>query len=275
MIVRPFTFLTGLLFALSGAYLFVVKHQSQALEGQLEQVAESSRQDEQSIRVLQAQWALEADPSRIAALAAQFTGLQPMKPGQLVTLGSLASSLPAPGSAAPFSNPQDEVPAIPGAGNAPAAPAGPPIEVQGHLAAVQASKAVTMASAAPAKPAPSTQQLADNAAPSATVQSRRPLRPRATERHASERLASVKGVPHNLPEAMVRQAAAHATGAFYAASASAIAPAGPASHQARMLPMGAQVVRVRATAEAAVEPQPASSLSGGSLLGMAQTGSQN
>ncbi|WP_442865523.1 hypothetical protein [Acidocella sp. MX-AZ03] len=59
----------------------MVKHQSRALENQLEQVAETSRHDEQSIRVLQAQWALEADPSRIAALAAQFTGLQPMKPG--------------------------------------------------------------------------------------------------------------------------------------------------------------------------------------------------
>ncbi len=141
MIVRPFTFLAGLLFALSGAYLFVVKHQSQGLEDQMEQLAESSRQDEQAIRVLQAQWALEADPSRIASLAAQFTGLQPMKPGQLVTLASLASSLPAPGSAAPFNNPQDEVPAIPGTGDAPAAPFGPPIEVQGHVAAATGGQA--------------------------------------------------------------------------------------------------------------------------------------
>ncbi|HTQ69959.1 MAG TPA: hypothetical protein VMH92_00495 [Acidocella sp.] len=278
MIVRPFTFLAGLLFALSGAYLFVVKHQSQALEDQLEQVAEGSRQDEQSIRVLQAQWALEADPSRIAALAAQFTGLQPMQPGQLVTLASLASSLPAPGSAAPYSNPQDEVPAIPGAGNAPAAPSGPPIEVQGHLAAAQEGRAVTTASAVPARPAPATQQLADNAAPSATVPPRRPVHPRATERHAAARLASAESVPHALPEALVRQAAAHrvqAPSALYAASASAIAPAGSASHQTRMLPMGAQVMRVRATAEAAVEPQLAAPLGGGSLLGMAQTGSQN
>ena len=64
MIVRPFTLITGMMFVLSGAYLFVVKHHSEVLDDQLTQVTQATRQDEQSIRVLQAQWALEADPSR-------------------------------------------------------------------------------------------------------------------------------------------------------------------------------------------------------------------
>ncbi len=274
MIVRPFTFLTGLLFVLSGAYLFVVKHQSQALEDQLEQVAENSRQDEQAIRVLQAQWALEADPSRIAALAAQFTGLQPMKPGQLVTVASLAGSLPAPGSAAPVSNPEDQVPAMPGNGNVPAAPSGPPIEVQGHTSA-QPGKIAATASATPASPA---QELADNAAPSASMQLHRPARARTVPRHATERLASTETAFRNLPEAPVHQAAAHPvpqSSALYAASASAGVPELPAARQARALPMGAQVVRVRATAAPAVDTPVASPMNTGSLLGMAQTGSQN
>lgn len=276
MIVRPFTFLTGLLFALSGAYLFVVKHQSQALEDRLEQVAETSRQDEQAIRVLEAQWALEADPSRIASLAAQFTGLQPMKPGQLVTLASLASSLPAPGSAAPFSNPEDVVPAIPGAGNVPTAPSGPPIEVRGHVADAQKASGIAMASAVPAKPAVVNEQVADNAVPAVKPVEHRQVRPRITEPHA--RLASADIVPHPTPLVRARPVAAHPArppSALYVASASAIAPAPLAPRQERAQPMGAQVVRVRATAEPVVDAPPAMASGGGSLLGMAQTGSQN
>lgn len=285
MIVRPLTFLAGILFALSGAYLFVVKHQSQSLEDQLEQVAEFSRQDEQAIRVLQAQWALEADPSRIASLAAQFTGLQPMKPGQLVTLASLANTLPAPGSPAPFSNPQNEVPAMPGGGNAAPVPSGPPIEVQGHVASVQSSQPEVTASAAPVNAKVQDEQVADNTVAVMALPKPPPPRPHG-EDHRQARLAGSGAVAHGKDEARVRQAAAHAeraSSALYEASNSAAPPpayeasarAAPQLASRRALPMGAQVVRVRATAQAAVEAPPAAPLGGGSLLGMAQTGSQN
>ena len=107
MIVRPLTFITGLMFVLSGAYLFAVKHESNVLNDKLAQLVQATRQDEQSTRVLQAQWALEADPSRLAALAAQFTTLKPMQPKQLTTLAALGSDLPAPGSPVPGINPAD------------------------------------------------------------------------------------------------------------------------------------------------------------------------
>lgn len=282
MIVRPFTFLTGLLFALSGAYLFVVKHQSESLQDQHEQYAEAARQDEQSIRVLQAQWALEADPSRIAALAAQFTGLQPMKPGQLVTMASLASSLPPPGSAAPFSNPQDQIPAMPGAGAAPATPSGPPIEVQGHVAsATQAGKPVAGTSAPtqmaanaapqvlrPAKPHPAKAEnriaSASNTANMAANTARKPAR---SETHlASARPATGSSALYETPEQR-------------AALPKASAPQAPvvqtSAHGSGTVPMGAQVMRVRADAAPAPQPAPAAPAEGGSLLGMAQTGSQN
>nr|WP_295743239.1 hypothetical protein [uncultured Acidocella sp.] len=277
MIVRPLTFLTGLLFAISGAYLFMVKHQSRALENQLEQVAETSRHDEQSIRVLQAQWALEADPSRIAALAAQFTGLQPMKPGQLVTLADLASTLPPPGSAAPFSNPEDEVPALPGSEAIPA-PNGPAIEVQGHVAtAIQAGHSVAPA-AAPAKPA---ERVAEIAVPHEAAPAHADARAHPPAHHPVARLAREEAAPHHL-SAPVREAAARPlASSLYQPGGSAIAPAAPAPRERQpvaaqrpSLPMGAQVVRVRATAQPA-EPAPTAPLGGGSLLGMAQTGSQN
>ena len=103
--IRPFTLITMLLAALSGAYLFAVKHQAQVLDDQIAALSQSSRLDAMRIRVLQGQWSLETDPTRLQQLAAQFTSLQPMKPAQLVTLAALVSGLPAAGSAAPASNP--------------------------------------------------------------------------------------------------------------------------------------------------------------------------
>ncbi len=104
--IRPFTLVTALLAATSGLYLFAVKHQAQVLDDQLAGIAQQAQLDGQRIRVLQAQWALETDPSQLAALAGQFTGLKPMQPAQMVTLAGLGAALPAPGSAAPGQNPE-------------------------------------------------------------------------------------------------------------------------------------------------------------------------
>jgi hypothetical protein len=103
--IRPITFVTAMLAALSGAYLFGVKHRAQVLDNQLAQVTQDSRMDEQQIRVLRSQWAQDIDPTRLQKLAAAFTDLQPMKPAQLVTLADLRMALPSPGSAAPATNP--------------------------------------------------------------------------------------------------------------------------------------------------------------------------
>ena len=275
MIVRPFTFLAGLLFALSGAYLFVVKHQSQSLEGQLEQSAEHARQDEEAIRVLKAQWALEADPSRIASLAARFTGLQPMKPGQLVTVASLADSLPAPGQPAPFSNPQDEIPALSGAGDAASAPAAPPIEVRGHVAAAQTGAPGSLASIVAPRPTTYPEQLADNAMPAgySSLPKPPPVRPYVIVQHVAVHWTA-EAKEHEKPLRWLPLAQSHSE--VYEASAIA-----PVSRPERRLPIGAQVVRIRATgqptpmAEPAPMTQPDLPMGGGSLLGMAQAGSQN
>lgn len=247
MIIRPFTILSGMAFVLSGAMMFVVKHQSQMLDSQLSGVNQATQQDEQSIRVLQAQWALEADPSRLAQLAAQFTGLQPMKPGQLMTMASLGTSLPAPGAKPPGDNPEDPVPALPQL--AAAVPAAAPVQT---AAVVPAAAPV----AAPAQVAVQAVAPAHVARPVVAAVHFASLTPAVPHHHAVvERLASAAPVHH---------AVRHETGSsVYLADASGPAPA-------RGMPMGAQLVPVRAVAA----PPPMSADDGGSLLGMAQGGSQ-
>lgn len=269
MIVRPLTFLTGIMFVFSGAYLFVVKHQSQSLEDKLGQLAQTSRADEQAIRVLKAQWALEADPSRIAMLAVEFTQLKPMKPGQLVTLAALAQDLPAPGSAAPYSNPEDLMPALPGEPQGAPSPSGPAIQVNSRVAnAVQtepaAREVATTQSSddADLPPPPPAAPQVQMPRPAVHLAAYEPnVRPRV-ERHvrvAHNVRHEVVAPPPIMPRSYVIQTRAEA--------------AMPRPSQ----PLGARVLRVRAEAQQVAHAQPASAnvMDGGSLLGMAQAGSQN
>ncbi|MBB5371923.1 cell division protein FtsL [Acidocella aromatica] len=257
MIVRPLTLISGMMFAFSGAYLFMVKHHSEALDDQISQVTQQTRQDEQSIRVLQAQWALEADPSRLASLAAQFTGLQPMKPGQLTTLASLGSALPSPGSPPPGANPADPVPAMPQL--AQAAPATALASTPAAAPAAVASAAKPAAPSLATKPAAQVQLASVNAAAVAAAAPKP-----AVAKHAEaqpERLASADSVTHHTAHHSVHATHEENGSALYVASAS------PAP---RAQPIGAQVMSVRAVASAAPAPMPIDN--GGSMLGMAQGG---
>src|ERR1700722_1032663 len=176
--IRPVTLIAAAMFALSGAYLFAVKHRAQVLDDQLASVTQATRLDEQRIRVLQAQWALEADPSRLAQLSTEFTNLQPMKPNQLVTLASLGSALPAPGSAVPEQNPAGGVPEMPvtapGAGDAPVAEA-----TRNQVADATGNQVADTAVSRPSPSAASSARTASAAAPA--------------------RMADVEAVLHNLP----------------------------------------------------------------------------
>ena len=132
--IRPVTLVTMMMAALSGAYLFGVKHRAQVLDDQLAAVTQASRLDDQRISVLQAQWSLEIDHNRLQSLTQKFSGLAAMKPSQLVTLAELSRALPPAGSAAPEDNPvapADVIPAVTAESAAPtemadAAPAAAP-----------------------------------------------------------------------------------------------------------------------------------------------------
>ncbi len=259
MIVRPLTLISGMMFAFSGAYLFMVKHHSEMLDDQLSAVTEATRQDEQSIRVLQAQWALEADPSRLAALAAQFTGLQPMKPGQLTTLASLGGALPAPGSPVPGVNPADPVPAMPQlAQAAPAAPS--PVATQ-PAAPAPAQVAQAQPAAAPVAKSAAPVQLAAATAPAPAAP-----KPAVKRAPAPERLASAEAEIRHVVRHNVRVPHEQTGSALYAAATPAPMP------MPRTEPIGAQVMSVRAVASAAPAPAPMPIDDGGSVLGMAQGG---
>jgi hypothetical protein len=129
--IRPFTLITMLLAAGSGAYLFAIKHRAQTLDDQLAGVNQKILLDAQRITVLQAQWALETDPTRLSGLARQFSPLQPMKPAQLVTLAALRDELPPPDSAAPATAAAPQLVAspalVPQAATAPSLPMPPPV----------------------------------------------------------------------------------------------------------------------------------------------------
>ncbi len=262
MIIRPFTIVSGMMFVLSGAMMFVVKHQSQALDSQVSDINQATTQDVQGIRVLQAQWALEADPSRLASLATQFTGLQPMKPGQLMTMAALGTSLPAPGAKPPGSNPEDPVPALPqlaAAAPAPAAPAvaPPPVQTAAVQAAVQTAAIVPSAVATQAA-APVARQAPVHVA-SVSESEIAPAAPVVPHHHvAPERVARAADVEHHVPAPRREMGSS-----VYLAAASGPAPV-------HAMPMGAQLVPVRAVAR----PAPVDEEDSGSLLGMAQGGSQ-
>ncbi len=251
--IRPFTLITMLLAALSGAYLFAVKHHAQMLDDQIASISQASRLDAQRIRVLEAQWALETDPTRLQQLATQFTGLQPMQPAQLVTLAALKTDLPAPGTPPPLSNPE-----LPGQ---------VPPELQDALAqsAAQAAAARSAVEVAGALPLPPPQApvaasvAAPVAAPAVMASAVAAAKPfvRLVHRLSHSSLAGSQLAEASIPRS------------YAAPRVFAPAPYAPAD---RGMPMGAQAMSLKASSAA---PQsvpgtpPVSGDDSGSALGMA------
>ena len=274
--IRPLTLLSAILFIVSGAYLFWVKHHAQMLDDQIAEVTQATRLDEQRIRVLHAQWALEADPSRLAQLSAQFTTLQPMKPSQMVTLSALGGMLPAPGSAVPGPNPQQAVPVLP----PPPMPA-PVVQAAVQPAAqpaVQPVEAPVVQAAARQVVQPAVQPVVQPAVQPVVRQPARPVvrvaraRPSPRMSRAVMHLASAPARPRSLLGQAYAPRARHAPPVVrdYAMNRPAYSAQPLAAPRP---PMGAQVMSVRAVAQAA--PMIAPQDDGGSLLGMAQSGSGN
>jgi hypothetical protein len=235
--IRPFTLITMLLAALSGAYLFAVKHQAQVLDDQIAALSQSSRLDAMRIRVLQGQWSLETDPTRLQQLAAQFTSLQPMQPAQLVTLAALVAGLPAAGSAAPASNPALPAQAVP--------------QLAPELTAQNSAPAGGLPLPPPPAPAAPPQMLA-SLTPAPVVS--KPFVHRVS--HSALHLASTE-----LAEALpAPKPYIPRTPRPEPVQTGMVAQAGP---------MGAQVMSVKATNMVPQYVQPVAEQDGGSVLGMA------
>lgn len=77
----------------SSAFLFKTSYEVQALEGELRGVNRSILREQDSIRVMHAEWAFLNQPSRLQALSDQFTKLRPIAPMQMI---ASAADLPMP-----------------------------------------------------------------------------------------------------------------------------------------------------------------------------------
>jgi hypothetical protein len=77
----------------SSAFLFKTSYEVQALEGDLRGLNRSILREQDSIRVMHAEWAFLNQPSRLQALSDQFTKLRPIAPMQMI---ASAADLPMP-----------------------------------------------------------------------------------------------------------------------------------------------------------------------------------
>jgi hypothetical protein len=253
--IRPFTLMTMMLAAASGAYLFGVKHRAQVLDDQLAAVAQNARLDQQRIRVLQAQWALEIDPNRLAKLAAEFSPLQPMKPAQLVTLAALPDMLPPAESDAPARAVAVPLIASNDAAPGPAPDADAAVGTGAQVAMIPTPQAAIlpmpppMIPSAPAPVPPASPTVTRHIVPSPAAL-RALLAAKTTTRTA--RLASVSR----------REEPSNLSSGEWAANLPAPRPLDGAQS-----PMGARVMSVSASPMAANTV--ASDAQGGSMLGMA------
>ena len=84
--------------AVSGA-LFRVSYRVQHLEKHLAAVNKQIGQEEETARVLQAEWSYLNDPSRLEALARKHLPLGPTSPAQIVTYDAIPSKVPGTAAA--------------------------------------------------------------------------------------------------------------------------------------------------------------------------------
>jgi hypothetical protein len=77
----------------SSAFLFKTSYEVQSLEGELRGLNRSILREQDSIRVMHAEWAFLNQPSRLQALTDQFTKLRPIAPTQMI---ASAADVPMP-----------------------------------------------------------------------------------------------------------------------------------------------------------------------------------
>jgi hypothetical protein len=157
--IRPFTFVTMMLAAGSGLYLYQAKQQARVLDRQIHDIRADTDASRQRAEVLRAEYTLLNDPTRLAELAAaHLPDLKPTQPAQWTSLADLDKRLPPVGEPAAAPSPLE--PGAPDA--APAAPSAP------------------MAAAEPARPAPAAPQAPPPSPPRAPALAHAAPRPSVT-----------------------------------------------------------------------------------------------
>jgi cell division protein FtsL len=73
--------------------LLAIKHRVQSLEGELAALRRQTVAEQETIRVLEAEFAYLTQPERLRRLALDHLGLVPVEPGQLATFATLDEAL--------------------------------------------------------------------------------------------------------------------------------------------------------------------------------------
>ncbi|WP_343714183.1 hypothetical protein [Inquilinus sp.] len=159
----------------SSAFLFKTSYEVQALESELRGVNRSILREQDSIRVMHAEWAFLNQPSRLQALTDQFTKLRPIAPTQMI---ASAADLPMPQPSldgepmAPTASLVAQVDALPSFGPVPLpghrpgeggvllAAASMPVQIQSAPTQPAVAQAAPVTTARPAAPAAAPVQMA-------------------------------------------------------------------------------------------------------------------
>lgn len=86
---RGFTFMWLLVAALTGAALYLVSQQVQMAESRLAKLNRAIAKEEETIRVLSAEWSYLNTPERLAKLSKERLDLVPMDGSQIASIGDL------------------------------------------------------------------------------------------------------------------------------------------------------------------------------------------
>ncbi len=85
--------------------LYTVKHDAQQAERDVQALSAEIRKERETLRVLQAEWALRTEPQRLERLTANHLQMAPIEAHQIITL----SDLPLPVAFEPLAPPQARI----------------------------------------------------------------------------------------------------------------------------------------------------------------------
>jgi len=83
MIIRPLTLVSVLGACAVGLGLYMVKYEVQDLKDELSATNRQIVHERESLHVLNAEWSLLNDPSRLSRLAQRYLGMSPVTPAQI------------------------------------------------------------------------------------------------------------------------------------------------------------------------------------------------
>lgn len=105
-------FINGILVVavlISASALYSLEHKTRGLERQIAKTKSLINDDDEAIKLLNAEWSSLTRPERIQALAEQNLKMLPRKADQIVEVGELAQRIPAIAAVATPKQPADPI----------------------------------------------------------------------------------------------------------------------------------------------------------------------